>query len=208
MSSIDSLKNELAQAAALKNPTEKSMHIAAIIAEALRKINQDSILVGGAAVEFYTQGAYSTSDIDMIAEGGEELITTMKKLGFEKLGKDFIHQKLNIYIEFPGRNLKNNEESILIKVKDKILPIISIEDLIVDRLCSFKFWKIAIEGLNVLLLLENNEVNEKRLRDRAHEENVEDALKGLLKIREEVIRKKVPEKIANQMLEDLMKRLK
>lgn len=208
MNSIDSLKNELAHAASLKNPTEKSIHIAAIIAEALRKINQDSVLVGGAAIEFYTQGAYSTSDIDMITEEGPELITTMKDLGFEKLGKDFVHQKLNIYIEFPGRNLQNNEESILIKVKDKTLPIISIEDLIVNRLCAFKFWKIAIEGLNVLLLLENNEVNEKRLRDRAHEENVEDALKGLSKIREEVIRKKIPEKIANQMLEDLMKRLK
>ncbi len=207
MSSTDSLKNELAHAASIKNPTEKSIYIAAIISEALRTIQQDPILVGGAAVEFYTQGAYSTSDIDMIAEGGPELITTMEDLGFEKLGKDFIHQKLNIYIEFPGRNLKNNEQSILIKVKDKILRIISIEDLIIDRICAFKFWKIAIEGLNVLLLLENNEVDNKRLRQRAQEEKVEDALKGLLKIREEIIRKKIPQKIANQMLEDLMKKL-
>lgn len=208
MNSIDSLKNELSHAASLKNPTEKSIQIAAIISEALRQINQDAVLVGGAAVEFYTQGAYSTSDIDMIAEGGPDLIKTMEDLGFEKLGKDFIHQKLNIYIEFPGKNLKNNEESIRIKVKDKILQVISVEDLIVDRLCAFKFWKIAIEGLNVLLLLENNDINEKRLRDRAHEEKVEDALKGLSKIREEVIRKKIPEKTANQMLEDLMKKLK
>ncbi len=208
MSSIGSLKNELVLAAALKNPTEKSIHIAAIIAEALRTIKQDSVLVGGTAVEFYTQGAYSTSDIDMLAEGGPELITTMKDLGFEKFGKDFIHPKLNLYIEFPGRNLKNNEQSIPLKVGDKILYVISIEDLIIDRLCAFKFWETSLEGLNVLLLLENNEVNEERLRQRAQEENVEDALKGLSKIREEVIRKKVSEKIANQMLEDLIRKLK
>ncbi len=207
MTLINQLKNELSKATSTKNSSERAIRIAAIIAEALRNIKQDSVLVGGAAVEFYTQGAYSTSDIDMIAEGGPELITTMEDLGFEKLGKDFIHQKLNIYIEFPGRNLKENEQSVVLKIKDKTLKIISLEDLIVDRLCAFKFWQSAIDGLNSLLLLENNDLDENRLSQRAQEEKVEDALKGLLKIREEIIRKKILPKSSNEMLENLMKEL-
>ena len=52
---LQPLKSELISAAKLKEPAERSIRIAAIIAEALRSIGQDPILVGGAAVEFYTQ---------------------------------------------------------------------------------------------------------------------------------------------------------
>ena len=144
----------------------------------------------------------------MLAEGGEELIQIMEKLGFEKLGKDFINKQLHIYIEFPGRGLKPSEQSILLKVKNRNIQIISIEDLIIDRLCAFKFWKTEIEGVNALLLMENNEVDETRLFQRAQEEQVADALDGILKIREQIIRKKIPPKSANQMLENLMEKLK
>lgn len=208
MSLINQLNKELAQAANAKNPSERAIRIATIIAESLRSIQQNPILVGGAAVEFYTQGGYSTSDIDMIAEGGQDLIQIMESLGFEKIGKDFVNKKLKIYIEFPGRNLKANEQTILLKIKDKTLKIISIEDLIVDRLCAFKFCQSAIDGLNTLLLLENNDLDEKRLLQRAKEEKVEEALKGLLKIREEVIRKKISPKTSNEVLERFMKELK
>ena len=208
MSLINPLKNELGKAASTKNSSERAIRIAVIIAEALRSIQQDPILVGGAAVEFYTQGAYSTSDINMVTEGGQDLIQIMESLGFEKIGKDFVNKKFKIYIEFPSKNLKPNETSSLLEINNQKLQIISVEDLIVDRLCAFQFWQSEIDGLNVLLLFENNEVNKNRLSQRAQEEKVVDALKGLLKIREEIIRKKIPQKIANQMLKELMESLK
>ncbi|MCE9624098.1 MAG: hypothetical protein K8R69_01395, partial [Deltaproteobacteria bacterium] len=143
MNSPERTKKELAEAAKIRQPAERSIKIASIVAEGLRAIGQDPILVGGAAVEFYTQGGYTTADIDMIAPGGPELFGKMSEMGFERMGKDFVDEKNKIYIEFPGRALGPTERDRRILIGDRYLRIISIEDLIVDRLCSFKYWKSA-----------------------------------------------------------------
>lgn len=208
MNSIEALKLELKKAASLSEPVERNVLIAAIIAEALRSVSQDPILVGGVAVEYYTQGGYSTADIDLVSAGGRDLVQVMESLGFEKIGKDFIQKTLKIYIEFPSRHLKASELSSKIRIGKKILRIISLEDLLVDRLCAFKFWQSAVDGLNSLLLLENSELDEDRLDARAKEEEVLDALHLLQELREEIIRKKIPPKKASLILEKQMKRLK
>ncbi len=201
MNSINPLKKDLQIAAELKNGAQRAITIAAIVAEALRSIDQDPILVGGAAVEFYTQGGYSTADIDMITEGGPELVKIMEELGFEKIGKDFLHPALKIYIEFPGRSLGPSEKFSAIKIGPRHLRIISVEDLIVDRLCAYKFWKSVLDGVNAMLLLEIGEVETARLQQRAKEEDVLDALEIVQKVMKEVIRRKLSRKEANQMLE-------
>ncbi len=208
MTSIDELKQALDKAATRKERTERAVQIAAIIAEALREVGQDPILVGGAAVEFYTQGGYATADIDMVTPGGTEVISVMEGLGFEKLGKDYIDRKRQIYIEFPSEALKPSERYDILKIGKKSLCIISIEDLIVDRLCAFKFWQSGIDGVNALLLLELGEAAEKRLLQRAYQDDVVDALEAVRKVREESIRKKLSQEQANQLLEAEMRRLK
>ncbi len=208
MNLIDDLKKKLIQAAQIKQPYKRSVLITAVIAKALQEIGQDPILVGGTAVEFYTQGGYSTADIDMLSEGGPELAHRMIELGFKKLGKDFIHEKLKIYIEFPGRSLGMMERFRLVNVEEMEFKIISVEDLIVDRLAAFKFWKSAIDGINVLLLLEMDDLDETHLEQRAQTERVLDALEALKKLREEVIRKKLSKEKANQLLKKVMKELK
>ncbi len=208
MNSTESLKSELKKAANLSDLIERNISIAAIIAEALRSVNQDPILVGGVAVEYYTQGGYSTADIDLVSEGGRDLVQVMESLGFEKIGKDFIQKTLKIYVEFPSRHLKSSELSSKIQIGKKILRIISLEDLLIDRLCAFKFWQSAVDGLNSLLLLEHSELDLDRLELRAKEEKVLDALSALKELREEIIRKKIPPKQASQILEKEMKKLK
>ena len=182
--------------------------MASIIAETLREIGQDPILVGGAAVEFYTEGGYATRDIDLIAAGGPDLIHAMEKLGFEKLGKDFVDRKRDIYLEFPSSTLKPGEQTRLLQVGPYPLLIVSREDLIVDRLCAFKFWQSGIDGLSVLLLLEENPIDEKRLLERAKNETVDDALESIRSVQQKIIRQKLPPPEANRLLEREMKRLR
>ena len=208
MTSINNLKKELASAAKIKESWERAVAISAIIAETLRTIHQDPILVGGTAVEFYTQGAYSTADIDMITEGGPELVRLMSELGFKKYGKDFAHPHLKIYIEFPGHSLGDSEKDKIIKIGKRYLRIISIEDLIVDRLAAFKFWKSAIDGVNALLLLELGEADLARVEQRTKEEEVDDAFMAVQEVLEAVIRKKLPRNEANQLLKQKMRSLK
>jgi len=205
---MEMLRIELQKAASTKEAAERHVLIAAVISEALRQVHQDPVLVGGAAVEYYTQGGYSTADIDLVAEGGSDLLQVMEALGFERMGKDFIHSKLKIYVEFPSRNLRPGEIAHLLRIGKKNLRIISPEDLIVDRLCAFKFWQSAIDGVNVLLLLEDAELDLARIETRAKEEKVLDALKGLQELQQEIIRMKIPPAKANQLLESRMKKLK
>lgn len=200
---LKNLKNHkvlLQKAASEKNLARRGVKIAAVIADALRTVGQDPILVGGAAVEFYTEGGYATKDIDMVAPGGPDLMEVMKQLGFKRRGKDFIHNQLEIYVEFPGEALGGERHSILLDVDGIPLQIISVEDLIVDRLCSYKFWKSEIDGLAALLLLESGNIDSNLLSAQAKKEDVEDALLWIQKIFEEIFRKKLGKKKASKKL--------
>lgn len=198
----------LAKAAKVKDPAERAVRIAAVLAQALRDIGQDPVLVGGAAVEFYTQGGYSTQDIDLLAPGGPELIEVMKRLGFAKFGKDFFHRKLKIYVEFPGASLDPQARFQEIRIGDQHLRIIALEDLIVDRLAAFKFWQSAIDGTNAILLMELENLDEARLMSRARQEKVADALGAVRRVREEAVRKNLDPKAGNQLLLRKMRELK
>lgn len=201
MSSLENLKKELEAASGLKESVERLMTIASIVAEAMRSVGRDPILVGGAAVEFYTQGGYSTADIDMVSEGGKDLVRIMSELGFERFGKDYKDNARRIYIEFPGSSLKPSERTDTVAVGRRTLRVISIEDLIVDRLNAYKFWRSGIDGLNALLLLEIGSPDEARLRQRAQQEDVEDALEAVQRINNEAVRKKLSRKEATNLLE-------
>ncbi|MBI5298803.1 MAG: hypothetical protein HY877_00675 [Deltaproteobacteria bacterium] len=198
---LNNLKSLLRKAAGEKDLARRGVKIAAVIAEALRKIGEDPVLVGGAAVEFYTDGNYATKDIDMIAMGGPLLWKVMEELGFKRRGKDFINELLKIYIEFPSATLNPGEKSDQIDVESIPLKIISLEDLIVDRLAAYKFWKSGIDGLNALFLLELGKADMQRLRERAGAKEIQDALDWVLKIYEEVFRKKLSKSEASKKLE-------
>lgn len=200
------LEEALKKASLEKNAAKRGVKVAAVIAAALQKIGQEPVLVGGAAVEFYTEGGYATRDIDMVTPGGPELWKTMKALGFERKGKDFIHPKLEIYIEFPGESLGPQKRSRLLDVDGLPLKIISIEDLLVDRLCAYKFWKSEMDGLAALLLLETGEVDQNRLKTQAKREEAGDALEWIIQIYEEIFRKKLSPKEASRKLREWLYR--
>lgn len=199
---LKDLKQKLQGAASEKNLSRRGVKVAAVIAEALRGIGQDPTLVGGAAVEFYTEGGYATADIDMLAPGGPSLWEVMKQLGFARQGKDFINEPLKLYVEFPGECLGPGEKSDLLDVQGIALKIITIEDLIVDRLCAYKFWKSEIDGVAALLLLETGRAETGRLRERAQREEVSDALDWVQGLYEEIFRKKLTKPQASQRIKD------
>lgn len=177
-----------------------------LISQALEEVGHRPILVGGAAVAYYTQGAYVTADIDFVTPHSQALIKRMQDLGFEKFGKDFVHPELDFYVEFPGSELGPTEAFQVSEFTKVPVRVISLEDLIVDRLCAFKFWHSALDGVNALLLLEQEGFEETRLISRAKEEKVLDALKDLRVFYEKSIRLKLSKKKTNQLLEDLVRK--
>src|SRR4029079_16480224 len=102
---------------------------------------------------------------------------------FLKRGKDWVNDELEISIEYWSDTLGPDEEYTEILFHGHKLRILSIEDLIIDRLCAFKWWGSTIDGLNVMLLLESEMGYDDKVTIRkAKREDVYDALQGLKKM--------------------------
>ena len=180
---IDQLKHRLREASRAEKYPERHMEIVSILYESLKPYDIRPILVGGAAVEFYTRGGYTTGDLDLVAPGGRELAETMRALGFLKRGKDWINDELEVSVEFWSDDLGPDEEYNEILMRGMKIRILSLEDLIVDRLCAYKWWNSSIDGVNVMLLLESEiGYDDKVTIRKGKREDVYDALQGVKKI--------------------------
>ncbi len=117
--------------------------LTAVITEALKDIDIRPIIVGGQAVEFYTAGGYSTMDVDLVIPAGiQEINSVIKKLGFRKEGKYWTYDQLDFALEVPGPDLAGDYGKINeIEIEGLKAYIIGIEDIIIDRLNRYKFWK-------------------------------------------------------------------
>jgi len=94
------------------------------------------ILVGGSATELYTRGMAKSIDMDIVADR-ETVIPLMLEQGFKQEGRQFY--KGRIAIEIVSETLHGR--SIIVDYMGNKIRIISVEDLIIDRLCTCKFWK-------------------------------------------------------------------
>lgn len=102
------------------------------------------ILVGGSAVSLYTRGSYATVDLDFKSEDVEQYKEIMDSLGFQRKGKDFYHPQLGSYVEFPSGPMDDSWDRVReILVSDTQLPlyVVGYEDLILDRVMSYKATK-------------------------------------------------------------------
>ncbi|ODA44817.1 hypothetical protein THER_0445 [Thermodesulfovibrio sp. N1] len=163
----------------------------ALLSEEFRKRGaKEPIIVGGLAVEIYTQGSYTTGDIDIKADITllEEIL---KNWGFKKTGRVWLNDYLDIYIDWLGSSLEEGEEAekrvnaVLID-ENLNVKIISIEDLIIDRLNAYKWWKDEDSFLWAKILLKIKERMEEQidleyLKKRAKKEQIEDIVEKLLK---------------------------
>jgi hypothetical protein len=132
-------KNELAKL----DPNKKyDVFIKAItvLTKLLEQHDIKPIIVGGFAVEIYSERIYSTRDLDLfIYDDDAGIITSiLQDLGFTRKDRHFLHKTLEIMIEFITSRLGDSYEKIQ-KVldddnKDLCCYVISIEDIaIVNR---------------------------------------------------------------------------
>lgn len=206
---IQDLRGRLEAAAAVKDIPERHLEITAILTEALQSVGVHPIVVGGGAIEFYTAGEYATGDIDLIAPEGRELAVVMTALGFEKRGKSWTHEKRSIFVEFPNSQLRTNEEWIAVRVGNVDVRIVSAEDLVVERLRSFKFWNATVDAVNALVLMGAwPQFDARKAATKASKEDVRDAFDGVTEILKRLQRGAVLENSANGMLDALLEKIR
>jgi len=136
----------------------KKLSIMAIVAEEFRKENEELIVVGGQAVEFYTSGGYATDDIDILTEATVEQVQDIFfKLGFEKSNKYWVLE--NLFIEIPSGPLDGDKNKV-IKIrldKELFINLIGIEDIILDRLSRYSYWGEFSDKEWIISMISNNE---------------------------------------------------
>lgn len=106
------------------------------------------VLVGGAAVELYTQGMVNTGDFDLVATQQEVLEDVMAEYGFVRPKgagislRGWIHPDLKLGFEVVGSRLLDGMADYghlqIVEVSDTgAIAVISTEDLIADRMGQY-----------------------------------------------------------------------
>ncbi|MDP2232297.1 MAG: helix-turn-helix domain-containing protein [Actinomycetota bacterium] len=139
------------------------------------------VVVGGNAVEFYTAGDYATADIDL-AGASEPIAQVLGEWGFEREGRHFYDQELNLVLEVPGGRLAPEQlaHAAAVRIAGVTAYVLGIEDLIVDRLAACVFWKDEESCVWARVMLTGEyDIDRQYLEERAAAEDVLDMLREL-----------------------------
>lgn len=115
--------------------------------------DETPILVGGAAVELYTGGAYTTGDLDFVGSVSPNVAKRLAEAGFQKRGRHWAREAGRVFLELPGRSLEPASDPVRLRRAGRDLLVIGPEALLADRLAAWKYWGSTIDAANAFLLL-------------------------------------------------------
>ena len=104
--------------------------------------------MGGCALEVYTDGGYSTGDVDLALPSSPEVDAAFADLGFEKRGRFWIRAELDLFFEapapagLPGETAPRTE----LTIEGLRFVVLGIEDLLIDRLRAWVHRKSDEDG--------------------------------------------------------------
>ncbi len=102
------------------------------------EIGSEVIVVGGSAIEVYTQGGYASGDVDIVGKR-RKIIATLKEWGFREGGRLFIHDRLKLVVDAVGEyytgSLDRTKEIVTAQGRVRLAGL---EDLIIKRLIRIK----------------------------------------------------------------------
>jgi hypothetical protein len=166
----------------------RAFFIALLSDEMVRRGAERPIVVGGEAVELYTQGRYTTGDIDIKARK-DILAAVLTDWGFVQKGRVWTSREYDIYVDWLGSSLDEGAEAEKRTNSIALAPglevrVISFEDLIIDRLCAAKYWadsdSLMWSRVLMEILMKTGGADTGYLTKRAGQEKVGDLLSQVL----------------------------
>lgn len=114
-----------------------------LLADRLAESDIEPILVGGTALEFYTAGGYATQDVDLALPLAPEVDAAFAELGFEKEGRYWFREDLDLLFEAPAPAGLPGEDAprTVVEVEGLRVVILGVEDLLLDRLRAAVHWQ-------------------------------------------------------------------
>lgn len=122
---------------------KRRMLFLGFLTKTLKQNGVESILVGGQAIDIYTAGTFSTTDIDLLVDNKIIAEKLLNRFGFGKEANGiWLNKDLAIVVQVISQPYSGDSEKLRkFKVKDYELRVAAPEDLIQNRLYSAKFWK-------------------------------------------------------------------
>ncbi|MDO3377755.1 hydrogenase maturation protease [Geoalkalibacter halelectricus] len=173
----------LEQLKAIPAGWQRRLYFMGVLGEVLAPAGVRPVIVGGNAVEFYTLGGYATADIDLVVAERAEVDRCLAAMGFTREGRHWFSEELDLAVEIPGSALAGDPERVTeVEIDGRLVYLIGLEDLIIDRLNALVHWRSARDGewAEQMLALHFDEVDFDYLRRRAQGEGVGDALQAIL----------------------------
>ncbi len=166
------------------NPDLKEL--ACHIYETLKANGINAVLVGGACVSIYSENRYQSSDLDFATyEEIKPIEKALKKLGFERTGRQFSRPDCPYLIDFVNPPISVGHEAIhefkTLKTSTGSLRLLSPTDCVKDRLASFFHWNDAQALEQALMVAENHFIDLIDLKRWAKKEGFEKKLREFLR---------------------------
>ena len=150
-----------------------------VLGEITKKAKKKPILIGGAAVKLYTSGTFNTADLDILGDINE-LTRILEEMGFEKAKSYF--RKGNVLIHLLKGGFNGWTDDIKLSGTDIIIRVISVEDLLIERMRGWKFFRSARDKEQAQYLIDvfyyNADID--YLKTRADEKKVTDILEEMV----------------------------
>jgi hypothetical protein len=202
---VEDPRGELEAALSLENEIERKLAVAALIDELIRDFGFRAIVIGGVAVEFWTHGEYSTTDLDLYLPHGPAVDDRLALLGFRKEGRHWVLPEHDLFVEAPASFPAEDEEVAEVSLPNgRTALVLAPEDVLVYRLHEFVATghrEIASQSVS---LLTAPGVDRKRLARRTEQEGLSEALAELEKLAERIAS---GEALEAYELEEIAKRL-
>lgn len=205
MARIEDLRADLGRALALENETERKLAVVAVVDRAVQQIDVRAIVIGGLAVEFWTRGAYSTADIDLYLPNGPAVMQLLAQLGFERRGRHYVID--DVFLEAPGPSFPGESEEVYeVTLRSEfVVPVLSVADVLVDRLHQFVGGGHADVAEQAVALLAAEELDREQLERRVLEERLRTALQAIERLAE---RARAGERVDQWELHELARELR
>ena len=176
---VDRSEAERAIASARSKP-ERIEFLGALLR---RATGNETIVVGGSAVEILTAGQTASQDIDIVAPRAPAIEVALS-WGFKRIGRVFRRRDWEMDIDFVGPQFTGSRSRVRrIETPYGPVDIAGPEDLIVKRLAELKHWPTTaawrtdlVRQITLLLAEYGSQLDENYLSRTAKRDKVEDIL--------------------------------
>lgn len=148
------------------------------------------IIVGGYAVEIYSGGAYRTGDVDVIVEGGAELLRRALGLVEEWRGRVWVYKGLEQAIDIVSTRYAKPRGPVRLRVGGRAVYVEPPEESIVSCMSACVHWQsdLDCEKAAMVMAAQWDVVDWEYLERRAREEHALERLEEVRSLVEEVVR--------------------